>query len=186
MDGGNPSPYRTTDIRLKDLISVTAADRYTVVFKFKTLNPENIIETLHNAYQAQCLENPEAVKKWGDLTDWHHAIGTGPYILKDFVPGKSATLVKNPDYWGHDERYPQNQLPYLDSISRNRLNPYRKPIQKYCRFLFPGPRLLPYNRETTGRRLRIYGCAWRCKWRSTCRPSQKIIMKILSTRTLLL
>jgi ABC-type transport system substrate-binding protein len=116
MDGGNPSPYRTTDIRLKDLISVTAADRYTVVFKFKTLNPENIIETLHNAYQAQCLENPEAVKKWGDLTDWHHAIGTGPYILKDFVPGKSATLIKNPDYWGHDERYPQNQLPYLDSI----------------------------------------------------------------------
>ena len=116
MDGGNPSPYRTTDIRLKDLISVTATDRYTVVFKFKTLNPENIIETLHNAYQAQCLENPEAVKKWGDLTDWRHAIGTGPYILKDFVPGKSATLVKNPDYWGHDERYPQNQLPYLDTI----------------------------------------------------------------------
>ena len=116
MDGGNPSPYRTTDIRLKDLISVTATDRYTVVFKFKTLNPENIIETLHNAYQAQCLENPEAVKKWGDLTDWRHAIGTGPYILKDFVPGKSATLVKNPDYWGHDERYHQNQLPYLDTI----------------------------------------------------------------------
>ena len=116
MDGGNPSPYRTTDIRLKDLISVTAADRYTAVFKFRTLNPENIIETLHNAYQAQCLENPEAVKKWGDLTDWHHAIGTGPYILKDFVPGKSATLVKNPDYWAHDERYPQNQLPYLDTI----------------------------------------------------------------------
>ena len=116
VDGGSPSPYRTTDVRLKDLISVTAADKYTVVFRFKTLNPENIIETLHNAYQAQCLENPEAVKKWGDLTDWHHAIGTGPYILKDFVPGKSATLGKNPDYWGHDERYPQNRLPYLDMI----------------------------------------------------------------------
>ena len=118
LGGGftKPSPFRATDVRLKDLISVTAADRYTVVFKFKTLNPENIIETLHNAYQAQCLENPEAVKKWGDLSDWHHAIGTGPFILKDFVPGKSATLVKNPDYWGHDERYPQNQLPYLDSV----------------------------------------------------------------------
>ncbi len=116
MDGSQPSPYRTTDVRLKDLISVTAADRYTIVFKFRTLNPENIIETLHNAYQAQCLENPEAVKKWGDVTDWRHAIGTGPYILKDFVPGKSTTLVKNPDYWGHDERYPQNRLPYLDTI----------------------------------------------------------------------
>ena len=50
-----PSPFRATDIRIKDLISVTAQDRYTVVFKFKTLDPENIIETLHNAYQAQCL-----------------------------------------------------------------------------------------------------------------------------------
>jgi len=31
---------------------------------------------------------------------------TGPFILKDFVPGQSATLVKNKKYWGHDERYP--------------------------------------------------------------------------------
>ena len=111
-----PSPFRATDVRIKDLISVTAQDRYTVVFKFKTLDPENIIETLHNAYQAQCLENPEAVKQWGGLKDWHHAIGTGPFILKDFVPGKSATLVKNPDYWGHDERHPQNKLPYLGTL----------------------------------------------------------------------
>jgi len=119
--------------------------------------------------------------------------------LKDFVPGKSATLVKNPDYWGHDERYPQNQLPYLDSIKfliipddNEALEMMRagkidimdrvfqkqaKSIQKtnpeILQIFIPRPRLLPYNRETTGRRLRIYGCAWRCKWRSTCRPSQK-------------
>jgi peptide/nickel transport system substrate-binding protein len=118
MGGGftKPSPFRATDVRLKDLISVTALDKYTIVFKFKTPNPENIMETLHNVALAQCLENPDAIKKWGDVTDWHHAIGTGPFILKDFVPGKSATLVKNPDYWGHDERYPQNKLPYVDSI----------------------------------------------------------------------
>ena len=64
----------------------------------------------------QCLENPEAVKKWGDVRDWHHAIGTGPFILKDFISDKSATLIKNPDYWGYDERYPQNKLPYADTI----------------------------------------------------------------------
>ena len=118
LGGGftKPSPLRAADVRFKDLMSVTATDRYTVVFKFKTFNPENIMETLHNALQAQCLENPEAVQKWGDLRDWHHAIGTGPFILRDFVSGKSATLVKNPDYWGHDERYPQNQLPYVDRI----------------------------------------------------------------------
>jgi len=52
----------------------------------------------------------------GDVNDWHHAVGTGPYILKDFVSGASATLVKNPGYWGFDDRYPQNQLPYIDTI----------------------------------------------------------------------
>ena len=65
---------------------------------------------------AQCLENPDAVQKWGDVSDWHHAIGTGPFILKDFVPGNSATLIKNPNYWGYDERYPQNKLPYVDTV----------------------------------------------------------------------
>ena len=61
------------------------------------------METLHGVYQAHCLENPEAVKKWGDVSDWHHAIGTGPFILKDFVSGRSATLIKNPNYWGYDD-----------------------------------------------------------------------------------
>jgi peptide/nickel transport system substrate-binding protein len=36
--------------------------------------------------------------------------------LKDFVSGSSATLIKNPNYWGYDERYPQNKLPYIDTI----------------------------------------------------------------------
>ena len=25
-------------------------------------------------------------------------------------------LVKNPNYWGYDERYPKNQLPYIDTL----------------------------------------------------------------------
>ena len=75
-----------------------------------------ITEALHQTVPTQCIENPEAVKQWGDLYDWHHAIGTGPFILKDVVDGNSATLVKNPSYWGHDERYPKNNLPYLDGV----------------------------------------------------------------------
>ena len=101
---------------LQDLISVTAADKYTVVFKWKTANPMIITEALHQVVPAQYIENPEAVKQWGDLNDWHHAVGTGPFLLKDVVDGESATLVKNPRYWGHDERYPKNNLPYLDKV----------------------------------------------------------------------
>ena len=111
------SPFHT-DVRFQDLISVTAMGKYTVVFKWKTPqpNPESIMETLHGVYQTQCLENPEAVKLWGDVSDWHHAIGTGPFILQDFVPNSSATLIKNPNYWGYDERYPKNKLPYVGTI----------------------------------------------------------------------
>ena len=111
---GKPSPI--ADAAFKDLASVTAADKYTVVFKFKTPNYEYIMETLHTVNPTMCIENPEAVKKWGNLNDWHHAIGTGAFILKDFVPGSSATLVRNNNYWGNDERYPQNKLPYVDSV----------------------------------------------------------------------
>jgi len=34
---------------------------------------------------------------------------TGPYKLKEWVPGNHMTVVRNPDYW-------QPGLPYLDSI----------------------------------------------------------------------
>jgi len=69
------------------------------------------METMHSIGNAQFMENSEAVKKWENLDDWHHAIGTGPFILKDFVPGVSATLAKNPNYYDHDERYPRTSFP---------------------------------------------------------------------------
>ena len=99
-----------------DLISVTATDKYTVTFKWKSPNPEATMENVQRGTGSQCIENPEAVKLWGDLSDWHHAIGTGPFILTDFVSGASVTMVKNANYWAYDERYPQNKLPYIDKI----------------------------------------------------------------------
>ena len=118
LGGGfsKPSPFRDTDTRMKDMISVTAPDKYTVVFKFKTPNTELIMETLHNVGLAQLLENPDAVRKWGDVSDWHHAIGTGPFMLEDYVSNKYVSMVKNTDYWAYDERHPQNKLPYIDKL----------------------------------------------------------------------
>ena len=52
------------------------------------------METLQAPTTRVCIEAQEAVEKWGDVSDWHHAIGTGPFILKDFVSGNSATLIK--------------------------------------------------------------------------------------------
>jgi len=134
LGGGfaSPSPSRSADIRYKDLLSVTALDKYTVVFKFKTPNTEMIMETLHNISLAQCMESPDAVKKWGDVSDWRHAIGTGPFILKDFVQGNSAIMIRNPNYWGYDERNPQNQLPYLDRLKYLIIPDEDKAIEAMC------------------------------------------------------
>ena len=37
-------------------------------------------------------------------------------MLTDWVEGSSITYEKNPDYWGFDEKYPENRLPYTDMI----------------------------------------------------------------------
>jgi peptide/nickel transport system substrate-binding protein len=112
-----PSPYYTGVAAYKQLASVTAPDKYTVVFKWKAPGVEFIFETLQAINQELVIEAHEVVEKWGDLNDWHHAIGTGPFIVRDFVSGSSATLVKNPNYWGYDERYPKNKLPYVDTLT---------------------------------------------------------------------
>jgi len=100
-----------------NLKSLTSPDKYTVIFNWGISNPELIIETMEaQSGSGVDIENREAVAQWGDLNDWHHAIGTGPFILTDFVSGGSVTLTKNPNYWGYDERYPQNKLPYIDKL----------------------------------------------------------------------
>jgi peptide/nickel transport system substrate-binding protein len=56
------------------------------------------------------------IERYGDMKDWRNAIGTGPFILKDYVPGSLITYVRNPDYWQDDPLHPENQLPYFDTL----------------------------------------------------------------------
>ena len=58
----------------------------------------------------------EVIEQYGDYTDWKNVVGTGPVMLTDYVEGASKTWTKNPDYWGFDEKYPENRLPYVDQI----------------------------------------------------------------------
>ena len=80
-----PAPYHGNVSAYKDLISVKATDKYTVVLKWKTPNPEFIGETVITVHSpTAAIEAREVVEKWGGLDDWHHAVGTGPFILKEF------------------------------------------------------------------------------------------------------
>ena len=95
--------------------SVTATDDRTVVFKLTQPQP-NALETLLTDLGGYIMP-PEVIKQHGDVKDWRNLVGTGPFMMTDWVDGSSQTWTKNPDYWGFDEKFPENRLPYFDGIS---------------------------------------------------------------------
>jgi peptide/nickel transport system substrate-binding protein len=92
---------------LSGITSVDVVDDYTVKLNLSSYN--NLILFHFASNPATYMYSPEALKKNG--ADWAttHPVGTGPFMLKDYQPNVSLTLVKNPNYW-------QKGLPYLDGI----------------------------------------------------------------------
>jgi len=97
----------------KNLVSITAPDRWTVVVKALPgrLGPVHYPVAFYTKIVPR-----EAVEKYGDLGDWRNTVGTGPFMLVDYVSGSSATFVRNPNYWMKDPFRPENRLPYLDGV----------------------------------------------------------------------
>ena len=48
------------------------------------------------------------------MKDCRNLVGTGPMELTDLVAGSSWTWTRVSDYWGFDEKFPDNRLPYVD------------------------------------------------------------------------
>ena len=96
--------------------SIRAPDDSKVVFKL-TQPKVDLPDTLLVDWYAWILP-PEVIEQHGDLTDCDNMVGTGPYMLTEWVKGSSLTYSKNPDYWDFDEKYPDNRLPYIDQINR--------------------------------------------------------------------
>ena len=97
------------------IISVTALEN-TVVFKLEQLNLDALKTLL--TQNVLFIYPPEVIRAGTgvDIGDWQNLVGTGPYELTDWVEGSSVAWEKAPDYWGFDEKFPQNRLPYIDSI----------------------------------------------------------------------
>lgn len=51
---------------------------------------------------------------WGVDTDISTLVGSGPFMVEDYVPGQRVVLSRNPNYWESDEA--GTQLPYLDEV----------------------------------------------------------------------
>ena len=94
--------------------SITATGNYTVVVKLKEPAPSALRKLMLD--WVAVIYPPEVIEQHGDYKDWRNTVGTGPYALTELVEDSSRTWTKNPDYWGFDEKYPQNRLPYVDKI----------------------------------------------------------------------
>jgi len=60
---------------------------------------------------------PEVVKRYGDMNNWRNSVGVGAFMLTDYVPGSSVTLIRNPNYFDREPVGPGkgDQLPYVDT-----------------------------------------------------------------------
>ena len=99
--------------------SIKATDRYTVVVEFAKYNAEMSFILFNHFFVV-----PKEVvwDKDGNeteaLRDWKNSVGTGPFILTDYVEGAHLDYVKFDNYWKTDPIPGRegNKLPYVDGM----------------------------------------------------------------------
>jgi len=93
--------------------SYTALDEHRVEVKVPAASQDiMLLEIGDNLY----TNPPEIWTSGGDMTDWRDVVGSGPWILTDYVSGSGASFEKNPNYWEYDPLNPGNRVPYADNV----------------------------------------------------------------------
>ena len=91
----------------EEIDTVEVVDKYTLRIRMK--QPSGALLTALGGYfQGIPMISPKAFETYGK--DWlYHPVGTGPYIFKEWVPGKHVILEKNPNSF-------RKGLPYIDTL----------------------------------------------------------------------
>jgi len=109
-DPATACPCKTSIDNIESMEMPDGPEGLTVVFNLAVPNvafPDLL------AGSSGYIESPTAVANGLNLkTD---GVGTGPFILDEFVAGERTVLVANPNYWQKDEN--GIQLPYLDKLT---------------------------------------------------------------------
>lgn len=105
--------YRSNPFLREAIIEKTGPAQVTV-----TVPIDRLLEAGKRFGDSTFPVAPEVIEKYGSMREWENNVGTGPYMIKDYVTASAATLVKNPNYWMTDPIGPGkgNQLPYLDEV----------------------------------------------------------------------
>jgi len=93
--------------------SIKALDDWTIEMKVPPHMQANILFDASDYIYMQC---PELIEEYGDASNWEVSLGTGPFMLTDYVSVSSATFERNPNYWMKNPLHPEDQLPYIDGV----------------------------------------------------------------------
>ncbi|MDP7638262.1 MAG: ABC transporter substrate-binding protein [Candidatus Hydrogenedentes bacterium] len=107
----DPKTMATPRASFTVIDSVDALDELTVRFNLKRPWGAGLNML---ADRGGIMSSPAAIEAFGKEYGWNPS-GTGPFILDKFITGTLVHLVRNPNYWGTDEK--GNQLPYLDEVT---------------------------------------------------------------------
>jgi peptide/nickel transport system substrate-binding protein len=86
---------KSSPARLEWVDSIEAIDDSTLVLSLNTFHGNWSYLTAWG--WSTMIYPPELVD--ADITDWKNAVGTGPWMIEDYISGSSLTYVKNPTYW---------------------------------------------------------------------------------------
>lgn len=88
---------------------ILVKDDHTVVFKLKGPYADLALQLGNTFSRIIAKENLEDIA--------NKPIGSGPFILKEYIPGNKAILVRNPNYF-------EKGLPYLDEVHQIYIKEY--------------------------------------------------------------
>ncbi|NOZ29812.1 MAG: peptide ABC transporter substrate-binding protein [Chloroflexi bacterium] len=92
----------------RDIESIETPDDYTAVIKFKQFYAPYLALLTAEIIPRHATGDPANMPKWD--FNWH-PIGTGPFMMTEWVSGDHITLVRNPNYREAPEK------PYLDGVN---------------------------------------------------------------------
>jgi ABC-type transport system substrate-binding protein len=97
----NPDTKAVLRLYIDMISEVRAPDDDTVVIVTKA--PYIPLHSHLAVYGATSMISPAALEKGNDFLA-ANAVGTGPFMVKEWKKGESITLVRNDDYWGEKAR----------------------------------------------------------------------------------
>ncbi len=111
--GGMPVLWEKIDNQTVKAILPSPYGAFTRVLTHALMVPKHKYEPFIAALNAG-VEPGTINQAWTTNTPLSEIVGTGPFILSDYVVDQKVTLKRNPNYWKVDPE--GNSLPYLDQL----------------------------------------------------------------------